>query len=458
MGEEFAFDGASDLLAELQAQAFNDLERRRQALLERRQADPTEDISQQLAEIESELQGLAGDKLSQMVEQATLAQERQASLRGQLEVEIFAADLPADIASDLFRLQSDAASARDQYSSLVDRVDELSVQTRTQVADSRIVVRATLPNMPSGPNRLMITAIGGLLGLMLAIGVILVRDRIFGGFETPNELLSAFGTSRYGVIAKTKIHPSVHQLIVGNPFGPFAESLRRINAELRTAAHEDESPKAASDAEAFPMGFESQKLPTGHVFCVTSSVPNEGKSTTAVGLGVLNAMLGSKVCIVDMDFRKPGVHELLSIEPSAGFAEYLQGVSSEIPLQTINVGGDFELDVIPGQPGFILDAEAPRVAQRLKSLITELKAEYDVVLIDTAPLLAVVETKMIAGLCDAVVFNVRHSFAPRGTVEAGFELLRGVVSSDRLITGVTFFRGRQSNYSYAYKSYGYGTN
>ena len=63
---------------------------------------------------------------------------------------------------------------------------------------------------------------------------------------------------------------------------------------------------------------------TGNVFCVTSSVPNEGKSTTAVGLAVLNAMLGSRVCIVEMDFRRPSVHEILNLEPNSGLAEHLQ--------------------------------------------------------------------------------------------------------------------------------------
>ena len=103
--------------------------------------------------LEEEIAALANERLEQLAAEAAVQQERQSTIKSELEIEIFSADLPPEIASDLFKLQSDATSARDQYTNLVDRADDLAVTARTQVADSRIVARATIPGAPAGPNR-----------------------------------------------------------------------------------------------------------------------------------------------------------------------------------------------------------------------------------------------------------------------------------------------------------------
>lgn len=447
---EFAVSSGDDILAELQAQVYFELESQRRDIVEKVQSQgATEDLRARLDGIEAEISSLANERLDQLIEEAAVQQEKRASIRGQLEVEIFSADLPPEIASDLFKLQSDATSSREQYVNLVDRADELAVQTRTQVADSRIVARATIPLRPSGPNRSGIFAIGAVLGLVLAVGAALLVDLIWGGISSGKELEERLGTERYAMIPRLKLSKKSAQELFNDPFGTFAESLRMLRSEISKSAKLDGS---AMDPRT---GIADVQTRTSRVICVTSSVPKEGKSTTSLGLAVVSAMSGQRTCLVDFDFRRPSLSDYTGLETNPELAAYFQGQSDGFSIQSLDYDfGSGDLDIITGAPGVGINADQAISSGQLKVLINDLRREYDYVVIDTAPVLAVAETQFIAQYSDQSVYCVRENYAARGVIDQSFEKTRSAVGDQSALTiAFTMSTSGKDRYYYAYKSY-----
>lgn len=447
---EFAVSSGDDILAELQAQVYFELESQRRDIVEKVQSQgATEDLRARLDGIEAEISSLANERLDQLIEEAAVQQEKRASIRGQLEVEIFSADLPPEIASDLFKLQSDATSSREQYVNLVDRADELAVQTRTQVADSRIVARATIPLRPSGPNRSGIFAIGAVLGLVLAVGAALLVDLIWGGISSGKELEERLGTERYAMIPRLKLSKKSAQELFNDPFGTFAESLRMLRSEISKSAKLDGS---AMDPRT---GIADVQTRTSRVICVTSSVPKEGKSTTSLGLAVVSAMSGQRTCLVDFDFRRPSLSDYTGLETNPELAAYFQGQSDGFSIQSLDYDfGSGDLDIITGAPGVGINADQAISSGQLKVLINDLRRQYDYVVIDTAPVLAVAETQFIAQYSDQSVYCVRENYAARGVIDQSFEKTRSAVGDQSALTiAFTMSTSGKDRYYYAYKSY-----
>lgn len=447
---EFAVSSGDDILAELQAQVYFELESQRRDLVEKVQSQgSTEDLRARLDGIEAEISSLANERLDQLIGEAAVQQEKQASIRGQLEVEIFSADLPPEIASDLFKLQSDATSSREQYVNLVDRADELAVQTRTQVADSRIVARATIPLRPSGPNRRGIFAIGAVLGLVLAVGAALLVDLIWGGISSGNELEERLGTARYVMIPRLKLSKKPAQELFNDPFDTFAESLRMLRSELRKSAELEGSAMGSRN------GIADVQTSTAKVVCVTSSVPKEGKSTTSLGLAVVTAMSGQRTCLVDFDFRRPSLSDYTGLETNPELAAYFQGQSDGFSIQSLDYDfGSGDLDIITGAPGRPINADQAITSGKLKVLINDLRREYDYVVIDTAPILAVAETQLIAHYSDQLVYCVRENYAARGVIDQSFEKMRSSAGDQSALTiAFTMSTSGKNRYYYAYKSY-----
>lgn len=447
---EFAVSSGDDILAELQAQVYFELESQRRDIVEKVQSQgATEDLRARLDGIEAEISSLANERLDQLIEEAAVQQEKRASIRGQLEVEIFSADLPPEIASDLFKLQSDATSSREQYVNLVDRADELAVQTRTQVADSRIVARATIPLRPSGPNRSGIFAIGAVLGLVLAVGAALLVDLIWGGISSGKELEERLGTERYAMIPRLKLSKKSAQELFNDPFGTFAESLRMLRSEISKSAKLDGS---AMDPRT---GIADVQTRTSRVICVTSSVPKEGKSTTSLGLAVVSAMSGQRTCLVDFDFRRPSLSDYTGLETNPELAAYFQGQSDGFSIQSLDYDfGSGDLDIITGAPGQRINADQAISSGQLKVLINDLRRQYDYVVIDTAPVLAVAETQFIAQYSDQSVYCVRENYAARGVIDQSFEKTRSAVGDQSALTiAFTMSTSGKDRYYYAYKSY-----
>ena len=192
------------------------------------------------------------------------------------------------------------------------------------------------------------------------------------------------------------------------------------------------------------------------VIAFTSTMANEGKTTNCSNLGIAFAQAGNKTLIIDMDMRKPQIHNYFSVKVSPGLSEVLAGLSEEPNIIKTSYENLFVLPAgttPPSPPELIM-------SERFLELIEELKAEFDYIFIDTPPVHLVTDLAVVAGKLDGVVFVVREKTVP-------IELLKKSAASIERVGGkilgfVLNDSGQASSYlQYRYrrkyaKKYGYG--
>jgi capsular exopolysaccharide synthesis family protein len=195
----------------------------------------------------------------------------------------------------------------------------------------------------------------------------------------------------------------------------------------------------------------------------TSAVPREGKSLVSVNFAMAAAAQGRRTLLIDLDLRKPSVHRALGVDRTsvvgitellAGHITFEQAIVQQTGCQNLHV---IYAGARAPNPGELLSAE------RLRGILDQASRDYDTVVIDSAPLLPVPDTRVIIPLVDNIALVVRAEFVPKGAVERALQLLAG---SGATVSGLVFngFKERRLfvglNYSYGSYSrgrYGYGT-
>lgn len=158
------------------------------------------------------------------------------------------------------------------------------------------------------------------------------------------------------------------------------------------------------------------------VIAFTSSVANEGKTTTCLNLAIAFSQTGHKVLIIDMDMRKPRIHRYFDVPSSPGLSDNLGGFSPEIPISPTQYENLFILPVgtIPPSPPELL------MNPSFDKLIESVREQYDYVFIDTPPIHLVTDLAIIANKLDGVVFIVRENAVTLEVVKTSVEGLERV--------------------------------
>lgn len=147
----------------------------------------------------------------------------------------------------------------------------------------------------------------------------------------------------------------------------------------------------------------------GTVLLVTSPDSGAGKTTLLANMGVSFAQEGKKVALVDCNLHHPTLHEMFGMENTSGLSAYLRGSASA---KEIIRQGELELSVIPGGES-LYNAADLLGSERLTELLSELKREYDIVLLDSAPALMYTDARLLAGLTDGVILVAKHAKTKR---------------------------------------------
>lgn len=332
----------------------------------------------------------------------------------------------------LNELQREADANRALFETFLNRFKETSNQDQIIQPDARIISSAETPLWPSFPRKKMILtlALGAsvLLGIMLA----LLIERLDNGFRSPEQMERLTGVPGLGLIpavrASRKSQPQDY--VLQKPTSAYAEALQSV----RTALHfsnVDHPPK---------------------VILVTSALPEEGKTTFAVSLGRLAARSGLKVVLVDADMRRPKVARVLGLESDAGLRELLAG-DALIP-GVLHKDEPSGMHIIPSQP----DTPGPQDllgSRRMRDLIRQMTSLYDLVVIDSPPIMAVSDAIVLSGLADATLMMVRWETTPR---EVALSAIRQLRQSGGRIAGAVLTRvnmRKHARFSYGDSGYYY---
>jgi exopolysaccharide transport family protein len=380
-------------------------------------------IAQEVAKITASLQGdaeAARAKEAELQAQVDLL-ERKAGGLGQNEVE-------------LHQLEREAQSSRAVYEDFLKRFKELREQQDIQQPDARILAAASLPTSPSFP-RYGLTMGGALvLGLILGALTILLLERLDGGFRTGAQIERLTGRPLVGMI------PTLNRSTLGKL------TPARFAIEKMTSAY----------AEALRSAYTAVTLGTldkqPRVVMVTSSLPAEGKSTFACSLAGLLARANSdkKILVIDCDLRRSSVAGTLNVQRTNGtIDEYLAGTKE---LEEV-IGRDEQSGVY-----YVLArSNTPNSAEILnsnamKSFIEALSNQFDLIFLDTPPLMAVADALVTARLSDYVLFLVRWERTPREIAVNALRMFRDLPKSVGVVLVQVDVR-RHSKYGYG--DYGY---
>ena len=332
----------------------------------------------------------------------------------------------------LQQLERETETARLLYESFFTRLQETNVQQGLETADSRLLSEA-IPQPASSPRKARVLALAGILGLLLGAGLVLLREMRFAGFRTADDL-SAHGVDRVlGSIpvVPAKARKSVVNYLKEKPNSVVAEAVRNLRTSV-LMTNIDKPPQ---------------------IIMLTSSVPGEGKSTLSIALARNMVGLGKRVLLIEADIRRRVYSEYIDVNTTVSLLDLLTG---EVSAEDVNpFVEDLGFDVLTGAKSDVNAADL-FASERFTDLLRNLRQHYDYILIDTPPVLAVPDARVIGASADANVYVVKWNSTTRTQLRQGLEMLSTVnVRVDGVVLNQIDSR-KMKSYGYA-GQYGYDT-
>jgi capsular exopolysaccharide synthesis family protein len=352
-------------------------------------------------------------------------------------------------------LKREVDTQHQMYQTLLVQQSEASLNSSVPVNPIRIVENAAPPDEPYKPKPILNISFGTLFGMLLACGLVFMRERMDRSIKAPGASRRMFNAPELGVIPN-----------LGSNGGmlPGANGRR---ARAVTLGGEDDVSTALATWQSGPAFItesfrgtlasilrnqsSSQKQ---KMILITSPGPAEGKTTVVQNLGIALAESGRKVLLVDADFRRPHLHRKFSLPNDWGLIDVL---CDDTPLMDY---APEQLGVFTGFPG--LSVFPNRVTQhnvskalyspRLRTILETLENHYDMVIVDAPPILSVADTRIVASLTDALILVLRSGVTQREAALEAYQLIQedGLQLLGTVLTDYDLSADRRRQYYYDY--------
>lgn len=323
----------------------------------------------------------------------------------------------------LARLTRDRKLNEELYLMLNEKYEEARISEAAKSAGVEIVDTAKPPEFPIKPRKKLNILFGMLFGLALGVGITLLIDLLDDTIKTPEELermaLTALGTipivniedirrrlKRQGkeLTAQDEVRLESKMITRFSPKSPISEAYRSLRTNIQFS--DIDNPK--------------------RVILMTSAATKEGKSTTCVNLAITFAQTGSRVLLVDSDLRRPTLHSFFNVDKMYGLSNVLIGSLSfndvikrtEVENLDLITAGD-----IPPNPAEMVASE------RMRMFLEEARNRYDVVLLDSPPVVAVTDAAILTTRADATILVVSSGMTGRSELKRAIGLIRSVGSN-----------------------------
>ena len=326
-------------------------------------------------------------------------------------------------------LAREADTARSIYDGLLQRFRELNASAGITSSNIAIIDRAEVPSTQSSPSLTRNLAIGLLIGFALAGLAIFLRDQLDDVIHIPEDVEEKLDLPLLGVVPR-------------DPAGSPQEALADPKSSLTEAYNSMRGAMMYSTPQGLPG-----------IIAVTSAQASEGKSTTSIALAAGLARVGMKALLIDADLRRSSLHRTLGVEGKRGLTDLLtsQADPSSAVAMVKRPGASFDLlpaGSLPPSPTELVSS--PRMAQ----LLEHFADIYDVVIIDSPPVLGLADAPMLASIADGTVFVIEAERGRSGSLKAALRRLR---SMDPRILGAVLakFDPKRSGNSYSAYSQSY---
>ena len=297
-------------------------------------------------------------------------------------------------------LARDVESSRQLYESLLQRAKETGVSSELKSSNIRVIDEAERPRKPISPRTAVNLLLGLVSGSVLAFGLAFFFEYLDSRIKTPDEIKTHLGLPSLGMVPALEAkawngkEPLIHAGVPPN----FAEAFRTIRTNVLFSSAEDGA----------------------RALVVTSTGPGEGKTTVASNLAIGFAQTGQRVLLMDGDMRRPRVHAVFGHRQEPGLSNVMAG-NAKVS-QTVHktaVPGLWVLPAghIPPNPAELLGS------QRFRDFLTSLKEHFDLIVVDSPPVMAVSDAAIAAHTASGVVFVVGAEMTSRHAARAALEQL-----------------------------------
>ena len=413
----------------------------RSELLRRRtMQDPdVQSLTQRINDVETQLRETALTYLRGLNEQVNAYDETLADFGIELE------RIPAREVQ-LARLQRQTNVLEEVYTVLQNRLQEARILEAVEDPTVRVVDPAVLPAEPIRPRRLLNLLLGLVLGGMLGVGIAFTREYLDDTVHTREDIQQSAGAPVLGMIPRIREaqvngrRPSGHEgglaerLVAGrDPRNPVSEAYRSLRTNL-TFSNPDDPPRTL-------------------VF--TSPLPQDGKSTSAANLSITLAQQGTRTLLIDADLRRGILHNVFGVHREPGLTDVLTGKAGlDDAIQEVDLGESGTLYFLPSGPYPPNPAEILG-SQTMEDLIATLEEEFELVILDSAPLTVVTDAAVLGTKADGVVLVARANKTEKGALAYAREQLANVRAPilGAVLNDVDF--RRDARYYSSYGKYGY---
>ena len=419
--------------------------------------------------IRNELQRIAETYKSDV----EIAQQREESVQKQLDQTVSQSQVASQAQVALRELESNAQTYRALYDNFLQRYMESVQQQSFPITDARVISAATRPLFKSHPRSTLVLGLAAIVGLAFGIAAGAWRDLADRVFRTAKQIESLLQTDCIALIPAVKegsqsekidaprrelqvvrdaklpvetqqtitFPPGIFSTIVKSPFSAFAESIRTIKVAI------DLSPTGAG----------------GKIIGFTSSVPNEGKSSTAVAVARLAAQTGARTLLVDCDLKNPSLSRVLSPKAPSGLLEVLRGQTTLE--KAIWLDPATNLRFLPAATKARLAHSSEVLASaETRKFFDNLRRSYDYIIVDFSPLMPIVDVRASTSLVDNYIYvvawgrtRIEYVEQALSSAKGVYEHLLGVVLNKVELASLGRYTGHGRGYHYdkSYSRYGY---
>ena len=336
---------------------------------------------------------------------------------------------------ELAQLSRQKKANEEIYNMLLAKLEEAKISEAREIGEAKIIDLASPAQHPVSPKRRQNLILGTILGLILGIGAAFIFEYLDTSIRDPKEVESISGRP---VLASIPI--------IQMKGTRTSDEAAKIEARLITHLNLRSSVSEAYRILRTNVAFTSIKSPVRSII-VSSSIPQEGKSTVIGNLAITFAQMGNRVLIIDTDLRKPVFNKIFKTRLDKGLSDVLVGREK---LKDALIKTNIEnLDLLPSgtlppNPTELLGSA------RMKTLIEELKGQYEYLFFDAPPVLGVADASILGSLCDGMLFVVWFGKTGRDLVIESMKVLENanIRVLGMVLNGVDIGRRYRSRYYY----------
>ena len=370
------------------------------------------------------------DELRQIAEtyksDLDIAKARENSLQKSLDTTVAESQTTNKAQIELGELESKARNYRALYDNFQQRYMDTLQQQSFPITEARVITRASRPSEKTSPKTLLTLAVATMGGLMLGVGLGILREISDRAFRTTSQVEARLKTDCLAIIPAMKFDTKPASL--NGKTAADAASARTIASDAGWFQYVLHSPlsRFAESIRAVKVGIDlSGVAKSNKVIGITSSLPNEGKSTISACLAQVAAHGGVRVILVDCDLRKPALSQALAPSATLGLIEVISGAASLD--QVIWSYPSSQLSFLPlVAKSRLIHTSELLASAAMKRLFDRLRETYDYVIVDLSPIAPVVDVRSTNHLLDSYVFVIEWGKTKIDVVEHALTTARGV--------------------------------